>query len=102
MKIGNKVKIINIESMWDKEIYYKSWGLTDRGTLIDYNVEVPEFDNLQYFENGDEAIIIPSSSEIIEGDYMLEIVLTDDNGNDFICHSQTYSLNELKSFCKVS
>jgi len=25
MKIGNKVKIIDIESMWDKEIYYQGW-----------------------------------------------------------------------------
>ena len=101
MKIGDKVKIINIKGMWDKEIYYKGWGLTDRGTLIDYNVEVPEFDNLQYFENGDEAVIINSESEIIKDGCMLEIVLTDNNGNDFICHSQTYSLNELKSFCKL-
>jgi len=101
MKIGDKVKIINIKGMWDKEIYYKGWGLTDRGTLIDYNVEVPEFDNMQYFENGDEAIIIPSSSEIIEDSYMLEIELTDNNGSDFKCHSQTYSLDELNSFCAV-
>ena len=101
MKIGNKVKIINIESMWDKEIYYRGWGLADRGALIDYNVEVPEFDNLQYFENGDETVIIPSNSEIIKDSYMLEIELTDNNSKDFKCHSQIYSLYELKSFCEV-
>jgi len=101
MKIGDKVKIINIESMWDKEIYYKGWGLTDRGTLIDYVENVPEFDNLEYFENGDETIIINSGSEIIKDSYMLEIELTDNNGSDFKCHSQTYSLDELKSFCSV-
>ena len=34
MQIGDKVKIIDIEKMWDKEIYYQGWGLTDKETLI--------------------------------------------------------------------
>jgi len=101
MQIGDKVKIINIESMWDKEIYYHGWGLLDKETLIDYSFEVPEFDSLQYFENGDEVVIINSESEIIEDGHMLEIVLTDNNSKDFKCHSQTYSLDDLKSFCKL-
>jgi len=79
MKIGDNVEIINIEGMWDKEIYYHGWGLTDKETLKDYNVEVPGFNNIEYFENGDTAIIIPSGSEIIEDSYMLEIELTDLN-----------------------
>ena len=102
MEIGDKVKIIDIEKMWDKEIYYQGWGLTDKETLEDYNVEVPEFDNLQYFKNGDEAIIIPSSSEIIKDSYILEVELTDNNSKDFKCHSQIYSVDELKSFCEVN
>ena len=103
MKIGDKVEIIDITKMWDKEIYYRGWGLTDKETLMDYYDanDVPEFDNIKHFENGDTVIIIPSGSEIIEDNYMLEIELTDNNSKDFKCHSQTYSLDELKSFCKL-
>jgi len=76
--------------------------LTDKETLKDYNVEVPEFDNLEYFENGDEVVVNLSNSDIIKDSYILEIELTDNNGNDFKCHSQTYSLDELKYFCEVN
>ena len=100
MEIGNKVKIVHIDQMWDKEIYYEGWGLTDGETLKDYIDNVPKFDNLEFFENGDEVTIMPSNSLVVEDSYMLTIELTDNNGNDFKCHSQTYSLDELKSFVK--
>ena len=99
MQIGNKVKINNIERMWDKEIYYQGWGLTDKETLKEYVDNVPEFDNLEYFENEDEVVIIPSKHD--QDNFAIEIELTDNNGNDFKCHSQTYSLDELKSFCEI-
>jgi len=104
MKIGDKVKIIDIEKMWDKEIYYRGWGLTDKLTLIDYYDanEVPEFDDIEYFKNGDIVTISLYDQESIKDDYILEIELTDNNAKDFKCHSQTYSLDELKSFCSVN
>ena len=103
MKIGDKVEIVDITKMWDKEIYYRGWGLTDKETLMDYyNAnDVPEFSNLEYFENKDVVSIISSTAESIKDGYMLEIELTDNDSKDFKCYSQTYSLDELKSFCKV-
>ena len=98
MNVGNKVKIINIDGMWDNEIYFNGWGLFQK---LDNKSNFPNFNEPKFFEIGDEVVINSHSDPYYEGRYMLEIILTDDSGKDFKCHSQGYDINEIEEFCEL-
>jgi hypothetical protein len=98
MKIGDEVKITNINKMWCKEIYLAGGiGLNEVNFMESEGFEViPDFDDIEFFENGDIAKIVEK-----DGRTFLETTLSDNNGDDFICESQYYTLEELETFCEV-
>lgn len=100
MKLGDRVKIVNLANMWDRVVYYHGWEITQKDYIESESVPIPDFDEDEEFNYGDEAIIVDSYEDFIEA-FMLEVILTDKNGNDFICHSQAYSIEDLKSICDV-
>ena len=102
MKVNDIVKIINIDKMWDKEIYYMGWGLSQSDDIKNKeNCVPPSFQENRSFKNGYEALIVESGLDDLGWQYMLQISMIDDNGVDWVCHSQYYDIDELKQFCEI-
>jgi len=108
MKAGDRVIIKNASKAWDKEVYFKGWGLSGEVMWRDKFPNVTFYDLL---DGEDEIELSDGMTGVLgkpfdaddgsEGKLIILLDFFDDNDDIATCHSQNFSIEELKEIVKV-